>query len=144
MAPDHHYTLRSIPSQLTVTNRNLSVPNRFNTGIIERPISNDLVPSNSRQNLSPESPVNTTENQNANTNNREDIVWVPIGVPVTLRRDEWNKGQEDVGKEVDNRDGEVCVPWRCPVLGFVPLKVDQSDCDKAVYPSAGICVPESC
>lgn len=83
-------------------NRNLSVSDRLNTSIIKRPISNNLVPSNPRQNLSPECPVNTTENQNANTNNGEDIVWVPIGIPVTLRRDEWHEGEEDVGKEVDH------------------------------------------
>lgn len=90
--------------------RDLSVPNRLNTRVIKRSIRNNLVSSNPGKYLCPEAPVDTTKDQNTNTNDREHVVWVSIGVPVTVGWDKRHQGEEDVGEEVDYGYGEICVP----------------------------------
>lgn len=105
-------------------NRDLAIPNRLNTSIVKRSLSDHLVPSNPGKNLGPEYPIDATEDQDSNTNNREDIVWVPICVPIAIRRDEGHECEEDIGKKVKDRDREVCVPRRCPIFGLAPVKIN--------------------
>lgn len=123
-------------------NSNLTVSDNLGTILIKTPISNNLVASNTRKNLCPETPVNTSKDQDTNTNNREDVVRVPIRVDISIRWNEGNNGEEDVGENVDDRDGEVGVPRGRPVLRLFVMEVDETSGDEAVDPRAGISVPE--
>lgn len=130
------------PTRLVLLDSNLAVSDNLRPILIKAAISNNLVTSNSRKNLCPETPVHTSQDQNTDTNNRENVVRIPIRVDISIRWNERDKGEEDVGENVDDRDGEVGVPRGRPVLRLFVMEVDETSGDETVDPRAGICVPE--
>ena len=73
--------------------------------IINNACRDNLVATNSRPDLGPADPIEATKEQDTHSDNGEDVVRVPIGIPVPVGRDEGCHRQEDVGQEIKDRDG---------------------------------------
>lgn len=104
------------------------------------PFGNNLVTAKLGPELRPAEPVEDTEQQNRDANDWEDVVWVALSVPVTIRRNEGNKREENIGGEIDNGNGKVRVPWRLPTLLLAVVEVDKTSGDKGIDPGTGVCV----
>src|SRR5690242_6973444 len=110
----------------------------LNTLRVLVPLRYDLVPAQLGPHLCPAEPVEHTEEQDADTNNREDVVRVAICVPGAGRRNEGHDGQENVGGEVKHGNRQVCVPWGLPALLLRVMQVDQASGDKSIDPGTGV------
>lgn len=75
-----------------------------------RPRGDNLVPSNTWPNMDPQVPVKYSKKQNPDPNDRKDEIWIAIWIRGSIRWDERGNGQEDVRKEVEDRDWEEGVP----------------------------------
>jgi hypothetical protein len=83
----------------------LLVPHHLNTRLIEGPVCHNLVPSNPGNDLGPEEPVDGTKQQDTNTHDGEDVVWIALGVPALPRWEKGHDDEEEVGDEPQNGDG---------------------------------------
>lgn len=116
----------------------LLVPHHLDTALVERPLRDNLVTTNPRKDLGPDDPVHGAQEENADTDDGEDIVWVPVGRPAARGWDEGHDDEERVGQEPQDRDGQVGVPGGSPVLCLAPLQIDEAGPDEAVDPGTGV------
>jgi hypothetical protein len=97
-------------NSLVFLDRNLTIPDSLNSAVVKSPFGHNLVTSDAWEDLCPKAPVDNSQQQNTDTNHREHVVRVPIGIPVTIRWDERYESEEDVGKQINYGDREVRVP----------------------------------
>lgn len=116
----------------------LHIPHMLHALRILMPLRDNFVPAQLRPQPSPARPVHNTKQQHAHAHNRKHVVRVPVRVPCTRWRDEGDQREEDVGGEIQHRDGEPGVPRGFPPLGLVVVQVDETRGDEAVDPGAGI------
>lgn len=105
---------------------------------IHKSFRHNFIPTNPRHNLRPENPVNDTEQQNTDADDREDVVRVPVSIPIAIRRNERRDCEEDIGGQVEHCNGQEGVPGRSPVLALLVVQVDETGGDKAVDPGTGV------
>lgn len=98
-------------SQSILFDRHLAIFDDLCATLIERSLSHNLVPPEFRENLGPECPINSTEDENTNTNNGERVVRIPIRVPAALRRNKGNDCKKDVCQAVNDGNREERAPW---------------------------------
>lgn len=110
----------------------LAVSDNLVALLVVRSLGHDLVPADGREDFCPEGPVDAAQNEHTDTNDGEDVVGVAVGSPRAGGRDERDEGQEDVDENVKDRDGEVSVPRRGPVLLLVPLEIEKTAVTKMV------------
>lgn len=116
----------------------LNIPHMLHPISILKPLSLNLIPANPRYNLPPERPIHHTEQQNTHTHNRENVIRIPLRIPVAVRRDKRRDGEENVGGEVEHGDGQVRVPGGGPALALLVVQVDEAGGDEGVDPGAGV------
>lgn len=120
----------------------LSISHHLDTRLVKAPLSDHLVATQAGQQLGPEVPVDGTEEEDTDADDGEDVVWVAVGGPAALGRDEGHEDEEDVGEEPEDGDREEGLPWGRPVLALGVLKVDETASDKGVDPGSRVSIPE--
>lgn len=94
----------------------LPIPNHLHPVIIHHPFRHNLMPPHRRPKLRPQRPINHTNQQHRDTHHREHIVRIPIRVPIPRRRDERHNDQKHIARQKQQRDRQVRMPPRRPVL----------------------------
>jgi hypothetical protein len=118
----------------------LHIPDMLYPIRINMSIRRNLVPSNLRPQLRPAGPVDHAEQQNSDADDWEHIVRVSVRIPVAIWRDEGYKSEKQIGKQIEDGDGKIGVPWGCPLLALGVVQIDKTSCDKTVDPGAGVSV----
>ena len=101
-------------------------------------LTDNLVSTNLWPDLGPASPVKDTEEQDADTDDGEDVERITVGIPITIRRNEGYDSEEDIGKEVEHGDWKVGVPWRGPSFTLRVVQVNETRTDESVDPGTGV------
>ena len=114
------------------------VPHMLDTLSVLVSLRDDLVTTKLGPDLGPAEPVEDTKQENTDTDDGEDVVWVAISVPGTTRRNERHECQEDVGSEIQHSDRKVGVPWRFPTLLLRIVEIDQTGRDEAIDPCSRV------
>jgi hypothetical protein len=103
--------------------------------LINMSLANKLITTNLGKNDSPDEPVESTSNQDSDTDNavnvvRHALVLVLAGI---VRSDKWCDHQIHVAEKEEDGDGEGRLDRRVPVvLGAVEVKMDEATSDKGV------------
>lgn len=102
------------------------------------PFRHNPIPTNSRQDFRPSGPICHTQQKDAHANDRENVVRVSIWVDGACGWDKGDDGEEDIGEEEEDDDGEVGVPWGCPFFVRSIVEVYEAGGDEGVYPGTGV------
>jgi hypothetical protein len=116
----------------------LDIPDMLITLRVFISLTNNLVSAKLRPYFGPAEPVYYTKEQDSDANNGKHDPRVAFGVSVAIRRDKRYEREEDIGEEIDDRDGQVSVPRRFPSLALIEVQVNETGGDEAVDPGTGI------
>lgn len=108
--------------------------------IINNRRANKLVPTNLRQNNSPDQPVHTTSDENTQTDDDVDPVRQGLVYTGALRGDHGCDYEVDIADEEEDDDGEGGGEGRGPlVFGAVEIEPEKTACDEDVDYREGVC-----
>lgn len=136
---ESNYTAGTIANLLVLVLSHIYIPRpAVRTG---RHSSLERVPANLGQNHRPQEPVNSTKNQNSNTDDTVEPVWkVEVLVLVgRLGRNEWRDDEVHIREEEETSDGEGGLDGWVPIV-FLSVKVepDETECDERVDHREGV------
>lgn len=115
------------------------IPNNLGPIYVNDSLRHNLVSTNRGPELGPQRPVYSTQHQDQDAHNREDVVRISVSPDISIRRrDERHDSQESVAKQEDDRDGQESPPTRVPLLFLLVLQVDESARHEAVDPCTGV------
>lgn len=116
----------------------LPIPIHLFATILDSSMSLDSISANRRPDLGPARPVDSSKEQNSNPDDGEHEIRISLAIPIAIRRDKRDDGEEHVGQQVQYTDRQVCKPRRCPVLGFSVMEINETSGNESIYPSTGV------
>lgn len=117
----------------------LAVPDDLDPILIDDALGDNLVAPHGGPEFGPQGPVDAAQDQDADADDGEDVVRVPVGPEVPVgRRDEGHDGEEGVAEQEDDDDGQPGAPGRVPRARLLVVQVDEPRRDEAVDPGARV------